>query len=229
MTVVITSNRLAAKPELFVATRTGASSWSTPAAIPTIADASNNYAPVWTRAGTELYFGSDRAAGTPTAFVSSWDGATFGAPAPAAGFANQEFQGPAFDDDDLEMFFTTLTSPTQLMRATRTTTSSAWTIDGVVTELDDPAADDGWPTLSSDGLTMFFESDRNSDPGNIYVATRPAIGSPFGTATAVTELNTPANDGDPDLSPDGLTLMLASDFGHAALDSKIFATSRTCN
>jgi hypothetical protein len=65
--------------------------------------------------------------------------------------------------------------------------------------------------ISADALTVYFQSE--TAPGNvdIYVATRPNTSLPFGTAVPVTEVNTPANEGDPFITADGTTLYFDSD------------------
>ena len=79
----------------------------------------------------------------------------------------------------------------------------------------DSSTDDASPVLSRDGLTLYFASKR-ADPaasGNddIWIARRAAVGDPFGTPAAVTELNSAAADGPRWLSPDSCTLYFTSD------------------
>ena len=68
--------------------------------------------------------------------------------------------------------------------------------------------DDG-PTLSGDGLTLYFSSNRprEGDPSGLWTCTRPSLNDPFATPT---RLDLSANDGDsfrsPAISRDGLTL-----------------------
>ncbi|MDB4961287.1 MAG: hypothetical protein JWP01_1286 [Myxococcales bacterium] len=64
-------------------------------------------------------------------------------------------------------------------------------------------ADD--PTLTADLLELYFNLN-----GDIYLATRATVSDPWSTPTLVTQLSG-GNDTTPEVSADGLTLMLASD------------------
>jgi hypothetical protein len=67
-------------------------------------------------------------------------------------------------------------------------------------------------SLSSDGLTLFFASNRGSEENDmdIWVATRPDLSSAFGAAENVPLINTSALELDPALSADGFELFFAS-------------------
>jgi hypothetical protein len=73
------------------------------------------------------------------------------------------------------------------------------------------------PFLSADGLTMYFFSNRPPSAGStdIWVARRPTKTDPFGTPTAVSELNTTENDEPSWLSADGCTLWFSSGIDQA--------------
>jgi hypothetical protein len=79
------------------------------------------------------------------------------------------------------------------------------------------AADDWSPTLTADGLKMFFASKRAGGVGNddIYVATRTSIGVGFGVPIPVSELNTKDSELPHWISPDGCRLYLARNTGVA--------------
>lgn len=64
--------------------------------------------------------------------------------------------------------------------------------------------------LTDDGLTLYFARSVSSS-GDIYIANRPTLNSPFGTATALSSINTDHDDRDPWLSPDGNRLYFSSD------------------
>jgi len=78
----------------------------------------------------------------------------------------------------------------------------------VNTDVDDTGA---W--LSSDGLTIFFASNRAGGQGrlDIWRATRTGIDQPFGPAENVPGLNTPSDELDVSLSSDERELLLSSD------------------
>jgi Tol biopolymer transport system component len=82
------------------------------------------------------------------------------------------------------------------------------------------------PALTPDELTIVFMGYKlPGGKGNhdIWMATRPDINSPFGNVRNLTELNTPANDADPFLLPDGLTLYFTSDVNG---DCQIYRATR---
>jgi Tol biopolymer transport system component len=66
-------------------------------------------------------------------------------------------------------------------------------------------------SLSDDGLTLFFASDRlNDDDMDLFVATRDDTAASFESVEPLIDLNSTAQDLDPQLSPDGLELFFAS-------------------
>lgn len=67
--------------------------------------------------------------------------------------------------------------------------------------------------LSPNGLSLFFDSNRPGGFGgfDIWVARRAHLGCPWGPAENLgPAINTAANEGEPDLSPDGNVLLFAS-------------------
>ena len=68
------------------------------------------------------------------------------------------------------------------------------------------------PTLSQDGLEIFFSSNRTGGSGgwDIWTAKRIGVDKPFGTPTNVTLLNSSSSDYETNLSSDGLELFFAS-------------------
>ncbi|HEU4578412.1 MAG TPA: hypothetical protein VFS67_09165 [Polyangiaceae bacterium] len=66
-------------------------------------------------------------------------------------------------------------------------------------------------SLSDDGLTLFFASNRLNDADmDLFVATRADATTSFEAAEPLVDLNSTAQDLDPQLSPDGLELFFAS-------------------
>ena len=67
------------------------------------------------------------------------------------------------------------------------------------------------PAVTSDGLTMFFTSNRTGGMGYaIWTATRGSISAPFGAASVVSELDSAAADSDASISRDGRELVFRS-------------------
>lgn len=69
------------------------------------------------------------------------------------------------------------------------------------------------PQLSTDGLRLYFSSDRSNANRDIYVATRASRSDTFATPTRVTGLNTTSQEFGPSLRGDELEVFIASDRG----------------
>lgn len=115
--------------------------------------------------------------------------------------------------------------------STRPTRTSAWGAPVLETALSDPSAVDNEPFLCADGLTIYFASQRTGGPGSFDIlrATRPTTGSPWGTPTFVSELNSTAADSAPALTEDELELyFLTTGWGAPfAPQNAIFVAKRT--
>jgi Tol biopolymer transport system component len=67
------------------------------------------------------------------------------------------------------------------------------------------------PSFSSDELTVYFMSNRGGGQARaIWVATRASTAVPFGAATLIAELDSNADDGEPEIAADDLTLYFSS-------------------
>jgi WD40-like Beta Propeller Repeat len=95
-----------------------------------------------------------------------------------------------------------------LYRATRMTLANTWDPPVRIGELDTVDDDESLFFLPGD-LEIMFGSSRSGNR-DIYSVVRPAIGEPFGTPTPVTSLDTPSDESDPWLSPDGHTIVFSS-------------------
>jgi Tol biopolymer transport system component len=82
---------------------------------------------------------------------------------------------------------------------------------------------DGGPSVSEDGLLMYFISDRKvSRGGDIWMATRSSTAEPFGRAVNLgAQVNSSSNEGAPSISADGLEL-----FFDRSPDGRIFVATR---
>lgn len=74
------------------------------------------------------------------------------------------------------------------------------------------SASDNRPSITHDGLTIFFDSDRYGTLGgpDIYYATRSSTSQPFGDAIHLESLSSPGFDARPFISWDGTTLIYSS-------------------
>ena len=82
---------------------------------------------------------------------------------------------------------------------------------------------DGSPSISADGLELFFDSDRSGGPGqfDLWVTVRATTEDHWGPPVSLgSAINSPTFDGQPNLSADGLSLFFASSRpgGHGGLD-----------
>lgn len=81
-------------------------------------------------------------------------------------------------------------------------------------------------SLSDDGLTLFFASDRlNEDDMDLFVATRADTSASFDSIEPLVDLNSTEQELDPQLSPDGLELFFASS---RAGPVRLFRAVREC-
>ena len=80
-------------------------------------------------------------------------------------------------------------------------------------------------SLSDDGLTLFFAFSPTGGKLDLYVAWRRTTSAPFSLYVPLDELNTPGDDRDPWLSPDGKTFYFTSDRGNGV--SEIYEATTT--
>jgi WD40-like Beta Propeller Repeat len=112
--------------------------------------------------------------------------------------------GPGIARDDLELVYG------DLIRAVRATDTAPWIVVGPIAELDSNVGDSD-PTLSADGLTIYFDTYREGAERRIYTATRPERGAAFGAAVPFDPANQAgAESVDPEISADGRELYFGS-------------------
>ena len=95
----------------------------------------------------------------------------------------------------------------------------------VLAELSAPAKTDN-PTLSADLLEIYFTSERNGIPADIWRAERSDSSEPFGGPQLVDELNSTRTETSPIVSPDALTFWLASDRPGGLGDLDVWSSTR---
>jgi Tol biopolymer transport system component len=81
------------------------------------------------------------------------------------------------------------------------------------------------PSVTADGLTLAFGSDRASSDGtyDLFLATRATTGDDFSDAAPISDLNTSADDQQPYLLPDGSEMYFSS---NTSGDSDIYRARR---
>jgi Tol biopolymer transport system component len=158
----------------------------------------------------------DRAdAGAPNDSVCDPTG-TFDAPMHLTEFDTVDAPGPPrLTVDERELYFTDhIGAPdANLYRAQRSAVGQPFATPIVLTPVNSAASDDN-PTVSSDGLTLFFESTRLSGQGGkLFVSNRASRVGEFGDASKVANVNSTAvidNDFQPFVTADGQELWFVS-------------------
>ena len=122
---------------------------------------------------------------------------------------------PSISADGLILVFSSTRSPgsgaSDLWMSTRATTEEPWNDPVNLGPQVNCSVGDHRPSLSADGLVLFFGSPRFSAGGNcdIFVTTRRTTAEPFGPAVAL-EINTVYDEDWPSISSDGRTLYFTS-------------------
>lgn len=142
--------------------------------------------------------------------------------------SGQHVFSPCISPDNLRMYYFAQTEYPilwQLKVSERTSVNDPWQQGINISELNHLGKIHK-PALTADELIIVFASyDITGGQGgyDIWMAARPDMRSPFGEVTNLAEVNTALNDGDPFISPDGLTLYFQSNRNGP---SQIFRTTR---
>jgi hypothetical protein len=98
--------------------------------------------------------------------------------------------------DTLELYYAVVEVGTKhLWWMKRSSPQAAWGLPArMLINSAAAASTDDTPRLSADGLTLYFESARGGNNGDIYKSTRATITAPWQTPTALAEVNSAAND-----------------------------------
>lgn len=139
--------------------------------------------------------------------------ASWGTPAVIPALATSSHESdPSLTADELTMFFTGNAGTSQgfaIWTASRATTADAFGSPMLVPELD-AAGEDIDPTISADGRTILFASDRMGSGHKMFVAQRANTTDPFGTPVPLTISGASTQVGNsPALTSDGLGLYYA--------------------
>lgn len=207
--------------DIWMSTRANtADAWGTPVDVAGLNTSGNDRAPGLSPDGLSVYFASDRAGGFGG--LDIW-GATrasasdpWSAPVHLGASVNSSADDSGVDisGDGLTLVFDSDRSggvgATDIFLARRTSADAPWDPAFHLGSNINSAAFDVAPSLSADGLTMYFHSTRNG-PGDILTSQlTPGVG--WSPALALgPRINTPGWEAGPDISPDGKTLYFASD------------------
>jgi hypothetical protein len=193
--------------QLFFATRADASSAQFSEASPVVELASNAFdgTPFVSASGLRIYFYSTRA-GSNAGSRDLWFAerpaiaAPFGPATPLTELNSSSFDlHPRTSADELSILFTSLRPEgrgrADIWRARRSAVGAAFGAPENVAELNTDA-DEAGAWLSSDGLQVFFASNRAGGQGGLDVwrAARASADVPFGPAEVMAELNSPGDE-----------------------------------
>jgi len=138
--------------------------------------------------------------------------AKFGAPMPIPGLAMVDGGTARLSPDELTIYFSS-TNPAELWVAHRSALAEAFGTPALIAAQNSSSGEFD-PTVSSDGLTLWFSSNRVANEGNhLYVATRASMLAEFGVpgvAATVNATDTKQIDGQPFLTADGTELWFVS-------------------
>jgi len=160
---------------------------------------------------------------------------TFGEPTNMGPLINGEGvdASPLITPDGLEFYFCSDreggSGEVDLWMTSRPTKDDEWeTAVNLGSTINGPGWDLG-PSLSADGLTLYFASDREGGSGglDIWMASRTTLDDPWGEPVSLgAQINSDSLDCGPSISPDNLTLFFYSDRLGEPPGSEIWMTTR---
>jgi len=215
--------------DLFVSTRaTTANDFGNPVPLPAGTNPITfEYGPVWSHDSAQLTFRYDDGVATTEVRVIDYLGnGTFSTSYTLATMPGGSHSWE-ITPSGLEMFFTTVNPSldNDLGHATRATLADPWVEDDDVLDLVFVGRGEGFPTYDAARGVLYYESD---EPGGsvIMEARRPSPGARFEKTGPTGFLAD--QDGDPDISVDGLTLVFSSSRLGGGTENDIFLTTRSC-
>jgi hypothetical protein len=144
--------------------------------------------------------------------------------APLCASANE---GAYLTPDGLSLYYSTDVGGTDLgslMVTTRASSAATFTTAGSMVNGITATPTKGYPALSADQLSIYFESGASRD---LYEASRPSIGAPFGTPMQIPGINSTSTEQDVSITADGLELYFASSRANAS-ERHLYVATRTC-
>jgi hypothetical protein len=195
------------------------------------------YAPRLTPDGLTLYFGQQPNANPNSVDVYFATRTAVGGPFAAAQLlvdanSNSEDNGAFLTADRLELFFFSTRAGgaggRDIWVRRRASATAGWDPPRVVTELNS-AANDYMPSLTGDGLIIFFASNRmGGNADDVWTASRASRTAGFSAPVLVAEVSALATAAtSPFISRDGLTLTYADDRGGGQGGRDLWSTTRS--
>jgi Tol biopolymer transport system component len=216
LTLVFNSNR-AGNQDLYMATRSSTSEgFGTPVRLPEPVNGTSNEACPTIANGHRLYFSSDRDDPSYDIYVSKKG---------PNGWSDPENLGPGINTpgwlDESAAFYEDSSGNQVMLFSSRQSGGGG---DGNIYESvnggpkslvaggPNSSASDNRPSVTRDGLTIFFDSTRSGGLGgpDLYYATRTNTSEPFGTAIHLQSLSSPVFDARAAISKDGSFLTFSS-------------------
>jgi beta-lactamase regulating signal transducer with metallopeptidase domain len=223
--------------------------WGQPVELEINTDAFEG-APSLSADGLEMYFVSDRPGGSGSVDIwvterkskdSPWGAAANLGPTVNCAAAEN---GPSISADGLELYFSEAIWSTPSPRTGGMGSSDIWVTErktkdgpwGTPVNLGpavNTSAGEASPSVSKDGLSLYFMSMRGYGGTDIWVTTRKTKDDPWGTAVNLgPTVNTMYNESNPDISSDGSTLYFVSgrpgsqgtDIWQVSLETKVRPT-----
>ena len=216
LTLVFNSNR-AGNQDLYIASRESKSEgFGTPTLLPApINGASNDSCPTF-GPGNRLYFSSDRADPSYDMYVSKRG---------PNGWSEPENLGPNINTtgalDESAAFYEDADGNSVMLFSSRANGGAGdgniyQSVNGgpksLVAGGANSSTSDNRPSVTRDGLTIYFDSNRSGTLGgpDIYYATRSSTSEPFGPAIHLTELSSSVFDARASISKDGSFITFSS-------------------
>jgi len=173
-----------------------------------------------------MYFASDRlGSGRLYRATRASTAQEFTAPAPVDELTFA-IAGPSLRADGNELFFSDWSA--SVLGTAMYASGQGFAPVGPITVLDSGYANSS-PSLSSDGLTLYYQHKEGFfDPFRIYTATRPDLQSAFGSPTPVTAFDDANDTGNPEISRDGRTMVVASNRSGGNGGYDLYIAERSC-
>jgi Tol biopolymer transport system component len=143
--------------------------------------------------------------------------------------------GPSLSADGLSLFYISErdggSGGGDIWMATRPTPSASFAAPGNLGSTVNSPGDEGAPSISHDGLSLYFDTDPSRPgglgSGDIWLTTRASVSAPFGApSNPGAPVNSQYADGFPSISADSLSLYFASDRPGGSGDSDIWVATR---
>jgi hypothetical protein len=192
-----------------------ADAWGTPVLVAELSSVDTETTPEVSYDGLTIYLASNRAGGIGgnDIWMSKRASRTDAWPAPALvpELSSTAADGAATSTDPLVIMIDSDRAgdaALDILIAQRSSPTAAFGAPQLVTQLN-TASSEGNPMLTTDALTVYFDSNRTGD-GELFVATRATPAAAFGMPARITELSTTSAESDAWISPDGRMMLFTS-------------------